>query len=382
MSSLKRREFLVGAAGMVGAGVPLLAFGQTRPCPVPELRVGDSVVNTACGTSALETTAAGLAPGQSGTALGDSGLTSEALFTIQWVNRFHYDHGNGRAHLLGKNASSQGRERSNCVYDASTNRWQFEVFGGDETGHVYESFGYDPSQDTVYSGRWGSSPQPIQTWRFGSALSSWGVTRTAPWSFSNTNSTQPAICWHPNLFGPGDGGLIAIHYVSGSSVELVAWRRSTDTWSTISGSGSSASGGSPQLGAIEYVRSGNYAMATFATGRSFTIAAGSGGSTAAAAQVQDPPIACRHAGAGNNVGILIDDPTGRAGPYILEKGGANRVWRWINGSWSLRSYTHPLPDGSATDDTNWAVASMYPLGVFWARSNRNSSPSRLWRPND
>lgn len=380
--SLTRRKLLVGAAGVFGAGAPLLALAQTRPCPVPELRVDDQVVQTSCGGSALETAAAALSAGQRSTSLGDSGLTSDALFTIQWVNRFHYDHANARAHLLGKNAASQGRERSNCMYDAGSNRWTCDVFGGDETGHVYESFAYDPALDTVYSGRWGSSPTPIQTWRYGSDLSSWGTTSTAPWAFSNTNSTQPVLCWHPNLFGQGDGGLIAIHLISGTNVQLVAWRRSTNAWSTIAGSLHSAGSGASQHGAIEYVRSAGHAVATFALGDTFTIGAGNAGSSASAVRMQNPPMPCRHAGGGNNVGILIDDPRGAAGPYILEKGGSNRVWKWLSGSWSLRSYTHPFPYGSATDDTNWTVASLYPLGVFWARGNRTSEPSMLWRPND
>jgi hypothetical protein len=349
---------------------------------VPELRVdSQQTVTTGCSRLAIETVASTLSPGESAS-LGDTGLGGDALFTIQWANRFYYDHKNARAHLLGKEAASQGSERSNCVYDAASNSWRYVIYGGDEAGHIYESFTYDPDRGTVYVGRWGSSPTPIQTWNWGAALDSWSTTRTAPWSFSSTNSTQPVSGWHPNLFGSGDGGLIAIRLVSGSNVELVAYRRSTDTWSSIAGSSSEASGGSPQLGAIEYVRGAGFAIATFATGSTFRINAGSNGQTASAVQISNPPIACRHAGGTNNVGILIDDPSGGPNAYILEKGGSNRVWRYQNGGWTQRSYTHPLPAGSATTDTNWVVASAYPLGVFWGRNNRTSSPSLLWRPND
>ena len=232
-----------------------------------------------------------------------------------------------------------------------------------------------------YVGRWGTVRRPSRPGTGVRPLDSWSTTRTARGRFSSTNATQPVSCWHPNLFGSGDGGLIAIHLVSGSNVELAAWRRSTDTWSTIPGSHNDASGGSPQLGAIEYVRGAGFAIATFATGSTFRIGAGSNGQTATAVQIGNPPIACRHAGS-SNVGILIDDPSGGPNAYILEKGAGNRVWRYNNGSWSQRSYTHPLPAGSATSDTNWVVASVYPLGVFWGRSNRSGSPSLIWRPND
>lgn len=378
---MKRRDFIFGTAGIAGMSVTGLAFAQTRPCPVPELRVDNQqAVNTGCARLAIENVAASLSPGQTAS-LGDTGLSSDALFTIQWANRFYYDHKNARAHLLGKNAASQGSERSNCVYDAASNSWRYSIYGGGESGHVYESFAYDPDRGTAYVGRWGTSATGIQTWNWGQSLDSWSTTRSAPWPFSSTNATQPVSSWHPNLFGSGDGGIIAIHLMSGSNVELAAWRRSTDTWSTIPGSQNDASGGSPQLGAIEYVRGAGFAIASFATGSTFRIGAGSNGQAATAVQISNPPIACRHAGS-STVGILIDDPAGGPNAYILEKGAGNRVWRYNNGSWSQRSYTHPLPAGSSGSDTNWVVASVYPLGVFWGRNNRSGSPSLIWRPND
>jgi hypothetical protein len=377
---VKRRDFIFGAAGFAGLSATGVALAQTRPCPVPELRVdSQQAVTTGCSRLPIEEVAASLAPGAIAS-LGDTGLSSDALFTIQWTNRFFYDHKNARAHLLGKNASSQGAERSHCIYDAAANTWRSTIYGGNETGHIYESFAYDPQEAKPYHSQWGTSAMPVRTWSWGAALDSWSATSTCPWALSSTNATNPAMGWHPNLFGAGDGGLIALRLVSSSNVELVAWRRSTNQWSRIEGSGNSASGGSPQLGAVEYVRGAGFAVATFATGSTFTIGAGSGGQIARPVQISNPPIACRHAGGSSNVGILIDDPTGGPNAYILEKAGSNRVWQLVNGSWAQRSYTHRMPSGSATSDTNWVVASVYPLGVFWGRSNR-SGPSTLWRPN-
>jgi len=378
---VKRRDFLVSAmaVGSAGFSVSSRVFGQVRPCPVPELRVDDTVVNTSCQSTAIENVAASLSPGQS-TSLGDTGLSSDALFTIQWANRFHYDHSRGRAHLLGKNASSQGGERSHCIYDAASNKWQYAIYGGSETGHIYESFIYDPKTGTPYHGMWSTGATPLRYWTEGSRLDSWSTTSTAPWNFSSTNATNPVLGWHPNLFGEGDGGVLAIRLVSGSTVELVAWRRSNNTWSRVEGSSHSASGGSPQYGAIEYIRGAGYAIATFATGNTYIIRAGSGGRIATPERISNPPIQCRHTGTGN-IGILIDDPSGGPAPYILEKGGSNRVWRYEGGQWRQRNYTHPLPAGGVTSNTNWVVASVYPLGVFWGRDNRSSSPSIIWRPS-
>ena len=335
------------------------------------------------GPSALAQACSALTPGQNTTIIGGTdgteGMIAASFATIQWVNRFHYDHVHGSVHLIGKNASSTGSARSNNVFSTAENEWTtsgaFHIDGVVETGHIYESFAFDPVSRTVYSGRWNSGA--IQSWTWGAPLTSWQVPTTAPWVFSLSNGTQPVLLWHPSLFGAGDGGLLAYRMTGGSGVAIVGWRKSTNTWSTLVTS--TASGGSPQLGAMEWVRSGNYAICTFATGSTFRIGAGSGGATATPVQVANPPIPCRHAGASTNVGILIDDPSGAAGAYILEKAGANRVWREINGAWQLQSFTHPFPSGAATTNTNWCVASLYPLGAFWCM--KSTAGSRLWKPN-
>jgi hypothetical protein len=101
-----------------------------------------------------------------------------------------------------------------------------------------------------------------------------------------------------------------------------------------------------------------------------------------------PPLHCGWAGGIDNVGILIDSPTGDMAPYILEKAGSKRVWKYEGSTWNLKPYKHPFPTSSAGPDTSWIVASAYPLGVFWSIRNRlpgGDSPeptSLLWRPND
>jgi hypothetical protein len=329
--------------------------------------------------TALMQAAGALAPGQSATTIGGTdgtvGLSDDALYSIQWMNRFHYDHSHGTAHLIGKEASSTGGERTNNVYDAGNNAWttsgSFHIGGSAETGHIYESFAFDPVARTVFTGRWNQAA--IQSWTSGDALTDWSAPTTAPWVFSMTNGVQPVLLWHPTLFGPAEGGLLAYRLTS-SGVDIVAWRKSTDTWSILVTSDEGST-----HGAMEYVRSGDYAICTVAAGSTFRIGAGSGGVTANPVQIENPPIPCRHAGGSSNVGILIDDPSGSAGPYILEKAGTNRVWRYSGGAWVLQSFTHPFPAGSASSSTNWCVASVHPTGVFWCL--KNTAGSRLWRPD-
>jgi hypothetical protein len=378
---MDRRAFLTMGVG-VGASVAYSSgVSAAVPCsPQPFLIDGQVTTVTNCtpfvpGTDQLANLAATLSAGALSTALGDTGFSQQALNTIQWANRFFYDADRHTAHLLGKNASSGGRERSNCRYDAIANTWTTAVYGGVELGHVYESIAYDPASGDLYSGTWASSA--VKKWRAGSGLSTW-LDPVATYSGEMSDSTQPTLCWNPNLFGTGDGGLLAIA-ASASGTRLIALRKSTGVWSVVSGIADSVSGDYPQYGAIEYIRSGNYCIVALdpgGGGGTYRIASGTGGSLPSATRIANVPIKCGYVGEGA-VGILIDSPTAGGAPYILEKGGSSRVWRYSGSSWALQSYSHPL-EGL---NENWVVASVYPHGVFWSQDDGAGTPSRVWRPN-
>jgi len=384
---MKRRDFLLASAGALTSMAPLLARSQAGPCPPPLMSVGGPSVATECRPTALAQVAASLSPGSSSTSLGDTGLDSGDVNTIQWVNRFHYDHAKSRAHMLGKAAS--GGEVTNFLYNAASNTWSSGTYIN-ETGHIYESIAYVPTAGELFTGGWPTLESPLDTlkkWTFGTPLGSWTNPATSSLGRPINTQTQPSICWHPNLFGSGDGGILALSN-QGLNCSVVAWRRSNNQWYTVAGtSHGPIDGGYPSDGAIEYVRSGDYAIATVPPGRggnTYRINAGSGGSIGTAVAIADVPTECYgqlsdYSSAG---GILIDDPLGLGGPYILEKKGSNRVWKYASGNWTLKSYTHPFPAGSSSTNTSWLVASVYPLGVFWAKSNSINTPSRLWQPND
>ena len=282
---------------------------------------------------------------------------------------------NHRAHLIGKNASSGGSERSNCQYNGDTNTWSGAKFGGSELGHIYDSFAYDPATGDVYSGTWASDV--LQKWAYGDALTSWSNVSTS--SQTLTGSTQPAMCWHPNLYGPGDGGLLVMSQ-SGGNGRLVAWRKSTDAWSVVSGTTHANSYTYPMRGGMVYVRGGGYVLAAFnptTGGNTYKVAAGSGGSLGTVSTIDDVPIPCNAEGGSTQSGMLLDDPLGTDSAYILEKGGTDRVWKLSGTSWTLKGYTHPLE----VSDTEYVVASCYPHGVFW-RQYHNTTNSMVWRPND
>jgi hypothetical protein len=387
MKNMRRREFLVGFgyAGALSAVVPTLAKAQTIPCAPPDLSIdGGGSVATPCRPTSLTELASDLAPGQSTASLGDTGLTTEALYGIQWANRFHVDVAHGRAHLLGKNASSQGSERMNCLYDLASNTWKYAIYGGDELGHVYESMAFDQARSEMYVGKW-SGADTLRKWSYNNPLNSWNEQATSPYGAPINIDTQPALCWHPNLFGPDDGGVLALKHEGADTVFVIAWRRSNNSWYTVPGTHTTGLSGSYRSnGAIEYVAGGDFCIAAYNPargGRTFRIDRGAGGSLATAVRVSDVPMHCGYTGANGNVGILIDDPAGSPSPYILEKGGSNRVWRYNNGNWALRSYQHPFPAGTSSTDDKWVVATCRSLGVFWSKHQSPKTPSRLWRPN-
>ena len=245
VSNIGRRSFLISASGTIAGAASVMGRAASIPCPPPSISVsgGGTAVSTCSsnGGGALAALAASLAAGASSLTLGDSGLDQNAANTIQWANRFHYDSARGRAHMLGKNASATGSQRSNCLYNSATNTWTSAVFGGNELGHVYESIAYDPAQSEVYSGTWAAST--LKKWKYGSALDSW-IDPVATYSAQFTADTQPALCWHPNLFGPGDGGLLAIK-ASSATATLGAWRRSSGTWTTVAGISQTIGGNYP-----------------------------------------------------------------------------------------------------------------------------------------
>lgn len=336
-------------------------------------------------TNALIVAAAALAPSQSSSSLSTSGLTAAARGSIQWVNRGFYDHARKRWIVHGKYASDQSSPsggRATMVYDAAANTWNssavFHINGVSNIGHVYESLAYDPKEQRLYSGRYTSAADSIYYWTYGAAYDSWGATAVTPWAL-NSNSTQPVLGWHPNLFGPGDGGLVVIRLVSGTTMQLVTWRRATDQWSANLVQSTAPS----QHGAMTYVRHYDALFATHAGGNTYRINAGSGGVAATPIQIANPPIQCRHIGGGSSGGILIDDPKGLGGPYVLAKGtGTGTVYKYEGTSWTTKGYLHPYPTGATGNGTLWSVAPMFPLGVFGCLRDSTSTAPILWRPND
>lgn len=333
--------------------------------------------------SALAQAFADLDPGESSTTVngqnGAQGLTADALGSIQWVNRGHYDHERGKIIVIGKwHSQVNGGQRATMVYDEPTDVWDSSILHhatADELGHIYESSAYDRVTGTIYSGCYN------QTYFHklvpASDIDAWTQTE-AYGQHWNPNSTpvQPSAACHPHLFGSNDGGLVILRNVTQDvDMELLAFRFGTGTYHSIPGTQHECVTG-PQLGAVEYCRAGNYVIGSSATGNTYRIPAGSGGSLGTAVQIENPPIPCRQIGGGATGGILIDDPTGTGHPYVFQKGNGSSSLYWqYNGSTYDEIGSHPFPDNALTTNTDWCLISCYPYGGFYCR--RDVSSARL-----
>lgn len=376
---MNRRSFLVDTIGGLTLIAPVFARGQARPCPPPTFSIGDQQASTICGgATELARVASGLSAGQSA-ALGDTGLDSTSRYPIQWQNRFFYDSTRNLAFMLGK--AEGGADYFVYRFDESTNGWTFSNSSTSEKGHIYESFGFDPATADCYLGKWaGSALKKVNP-----LTDTWTNPVTPNYGGGISPDIQTAMAWHPNLYGAGDGGLIVQVSVSASG-RLSAWRKSTNSWADIGGATWTISGGDygAYRGAVLYVRGGDYCISTTpaaAGGKTWKIPAGSGGSLGTATQMTGdgvPPVSCSYiGGSGGPVGALLDNPTGTNAPYILEKLGSSRVWKWNGSTWAEIG-THPFA-GLSSDGSGWTAASCYPLGVFIGRGN-TPAPMRVWKP--
>lgn len=358
------------------------------------IRVFSFIVTPASNTP-LANLAGSLSLGASSSALGDSGFTlgdiggaKGPLHGIQWQNVFYYDAANARAVMLSKSENTTARSPVWLSrYNATTNTWSASEDGSDPLGHVYESVAYDPATPRVFNGDWAAAY--IKYANPTVAPVSWAQSANTPSSVALTDSVQPAMAWHPNAFGSGQGGLMVMNGRS-TAGSILCYRPSNNSWATVNGSAWTYSGSNSAayIGTLRYIAGGDYVMAVCFTDnsnmRTIKIPAGSGGTTLGTATViANPPIPCTYCDqSGSNIGVILDNPhpTRTDSAYILEKAGSRRVWKWNGAAWSqLSGVTHPF-QGYANGSTAWTCASCYPHNVFWAKGY-DTTTSLIWKPN-
>lgn len=327
-----------------------------------------------------------VALGQAQSITGEAGLVDAWTNGIKWVNRFYYDQDRGRAFMLTKRAGGLAFTYSSVLYQASNNTWtHYEGPGSssDESGHVYESIAYDPATGRLYNGNYGGDT--VKAKDLETSLVSWINPVTAAYSEPFTNDIQPAMAWHPNLFGVGDGGLVVQKGNWGDPTGiLLAWRKggsAPNTWSEIPGvswSGNIGGGGPAYNGAVVYCKAGDFCVFSCpaqAGNLAWRIPAGSGGNLATAVQIQNAPMQVGYSDTGVTGGLYDSPKDADPHMYLIQKGGSS-VWKCDGSTWSPAG-SHPL----SYPDNYFILASCQPHGVFMVRGFYASTPTQIWRPS-
>lgn len=389
---MKRREFLVGSAGVLGASIPWVAGAQSKPCPPPSTQVaGGSSATTTCGTvsGTLPQACAALSAGQSA----DFPAGAQTAFIqddLEWQSVFHHDDTHGLIHLMGKPANTDNAWKHQ-YYTIATNAWTVVSNGmWNNSGHIYGDFAMDFTSGDLYQIRAtnitgsGTVDQPGRAgwWRY--ATKTWGyapVNQDIFSPISGMDQKANGCAYHPNLFGPGDGGMIWNEQIS-----IHFWRKSTDAVSTKT---------------LTYGAYGElYGMGVYWPAKDFVLIGGAWEST------------------GNVRGHLLKvsaNPTAGGAPVITDWGlppinteGGSRAYVPPGGMGTL--HVHPLDPNrlvildsigqscyTSTDGQNWTQVADHPftrlprvvcslrggLGCFWAvgvDNTNGSSISTLWKP--
>lgn len=341
-----------------------------------------------------------------------SGLTSNAtvIFDIppfdsknqiqQLTTNFYYDRIRREAQVMGKPASSQDggtHKFSHFHYTEATQTWvktwDERMDASTTSGHLWNHC-FDYATGDYYFVK--TTDQFIyrfnrSTWG-GGAITAWEQTSVCPNSWMSTLgvSSHCGLGYHPNLFGPGDGGVIVRGIVN-----AIAWRKSTDTWQRIAGPYTNPSphrnhpggGASHWFSDTDIMVIGTGEDGGQSSGRTPLqfFNAGSGGlvNTSPGTSTTDPNVIVAGQSSTTNHAHMVVNPHNATELLLLEKVSTRRWWRSTDrgNTWSQMPGVHPFFPGE-----EWfSVCSIPDYGVLWAVHSGQTlgianRSSLLWNP--
>jgi hypothetical protein len=307
--------------------------------------------------SALSDAAAGLSPGQT---VDFTEETSMWRAAYAWQSDGIYDAKHQLIHVLGKPANSNGTWL-HTIYNITSDTWSPYVnIGWNASGHIYGNLAYDPATGDLFQSIGGDK----RIKRYNKATNSWTQLSVDIYSGS-TPSHLNGIAWHPNLYGPGDGGLV----IQGRTRQY-HWRKSTNTMQNAT---------TPDLGANAGHAIYFTAIDKVVIGRTpHVLVSSSGGGLPNIVNVGAPPVKTGGLSTAYHLpfGAMIQHPGIPSKILLLERAGSYRVWESEDGdNWTQKSFNHPFRD-------TYVLISIRGHGVVWAVGNNGSAYSKLWRPND
>lgn len=346
-----------------------------------------SVASGGGGTSAIETAAAGLVAGDDIVLTGVTWTGGDVPVDddFNWNNKGHCDPVRRRLYFATKNAGDNVAMQ-HCVYEFDANTFHCENCGFNHQGHVYDSVAYDHADGKAYLVPGGGQ---------GSLIYETTPTNTSPGTLVSTGkdandeiagimyagsgwfvSSEGAMDIHPNLFGAGAAGLVIV-----CKRGLGAWRKSTNVFSVILGTGTFDNCNIPT---VVYSRGLGACILTtnINSNAAYRVV-----SSSSVIQINDTPIAFGPDQGTTVSASVCDDPNEGATVYALEKLNNGRVWKYSAGTWALQSgVTHPFHgDG---DEEDWVIIAGYGLAlpgrcpiIAIERTTSGNPRIRLWRPD-
>lgn len=303
---------------------------------------------------------------------------------LDWQISWYYDQAHKRAHLLYK-AANNNISWAHRVYDETAQSGAGEWYDGglvgseiDKAGHIYGNHTLDPATGDLY----------LQVWNE-SFLRRW-TAATGQWDFFTSafgeSFSYPinGIVWHPNLYGPGDGGIVWTSNFGTSSVRMRSWRKSTDTWNDLGtvareGAGDKHGGGS-YFAAIDKVVTGFCETKITHVANPVILVSPGNPPTL---QATTPPPASVATGTFSNSrekASLVQHPRDPTKLMMIQKDapdpyGGNATWTTTDGDTWLDGPAHPFNPARITCSIPENANGDY--GVIW---NISADESTLWKP--
>jgi hypothetical protein len=159
------------------------------------------------------------------------------IFGISWQGATAYwsDIAEGEFSFMSK-AQGGTATPNHWIYSESDDAWRQTGPLAADNGHIWmhshdaatgDYYYMDYNGDFRYVRIMNRSIEAGQ----GVTNSPWQQTSTAPFELRSSDNIIGDLGWHPNLYGPGDGGLLVWAFSAGSfAYQLAAWRKQTGIW--------------------------------------------------------------------------------------------------------------------------------------------------------
>lgn len=380
---MKRRKFLVGAIGAVAGASSIVRPAFSKPCP-PDL---SGVVDPLCGTgNSLLEVAQSLVAGQS-TQFTKNTIQREN--DIQWqVQTIWYDEGRRELQYMGKPASNQSQNYSHYIYDEASDTWSTtgqSLFPG--LGHVW-NVTFDPDNGDYWFRRYNDN---VLMWfdRSEGSGGTWKktVAQTDP-ALNEGNTNFAAMGWHPNLFGPGNPGILiwAVRKFFGYNLVTRSFAVLSPTFDSGGPYRNRSTGQALYLPATDQLIC--FAQDDGNGHPAILVDAGAGNSSDVIGDgfvrtTSQPPIQVYGAGGDVNHGHVVHHPDDANRLLLLDEEGSSRVWESADygTSWQLQAYRHPFQEMVNWSAGEYTVGTIAPYGlVIGMTSNSDGGETVLWKP--